>query len=128
MLSFLAAASLAACSSQVPTAADLPHASKGPAKVVPGQAPVVWVSGQSDRVSGSRLTVVTGGGALTVIHRLAEGATRFFVWKDGRYERLDEADAGLIEVGTPLCVESLLDGRTLLALRVFLGAACGPRR
>jgi hypothetical protein len=89
---------------------------------------VVWVSGQSDHVSGSRLTVVTGGGALTVIHRLAEGATRFFVWKDGLYERLDEADAGLIEVGTPLCVESLLDGRTLLALRVFLGAACGPHR
>jgi len=88
---------------------------------------VVWVSGQSEHVSESRLTVVGAGGSRVVIHRLAEGATRFFVRKHGRYERLDETDAGLIEVGTPLCVESLLDGRSLLALRVFIGAACGPR-
>ena len=119
---------LASCASAAPQAADLPHASRGPGKVVPGQAPVVWVSGQSEHVSGSRLTVVGKGGALVVIHRLAEGATKFFVRKDARYERLDEADAALIEVGTPLCVESLLDGRNLLALRIFVGAACGPRR
>jgi len=95
---------------------------------VPGQAPVVWVSGQSERVTGSRLSIVEDGGSPVAIRRLSEGATRFFVMKDGRYERLDETDALLIEVGTPLCVESLLDGRDLLALRVFIGAACGPRR
>jgi len=72
--------------------------------------------------------MVEDGGSRVLIRRLAEGATRFFVMKDGRFERLDEVDAQLIEVGTPLCVESLLDGRELLALRVFIGAACGPRR
>ena len=88
---------------------------------------MVWISGQSANVSGSRLTVIGRGGARAVIHRLAGGATKFFVLHEGRFERMSEDDALLIEVGTPMCVESLLDGRSLLALRVFVGAACGPR-
>ena len=42
-------------------------------------------------------------------------------------EAMPEADALLVKEGTAICVESLLDGRRLLALRVFVGAACGPR-
>jgi hypothetical protein len=87
----------------------------------------VWVSGQSSAVSDSRLTVVEPGGSKAIVHRLSEGATRFFVLNGGRFERMSEADALLVEVGTPMCVESLLDQRRLVALRVFVGAACGPR-
>jgi hypothetical protein len=36
-------------------------------------------------------------------------------------------DIQLIDVGTPVCVESLLDRNHYLAIRVFVGAACGPR-
>jgi hypothetical protein len=118
---------LAACGGSTPVVETLPRPSSGPASVVPGQPPVVWISGQSADVSGSRLTVVGWGGARTVVRRLSRGATKFFVLHEGRFERMVEDDALLIEVGTPMCVESLLDGRSLIALRVFVGAACGPR-
>jgi hypothetical protein len=62
-----------------------------------------------------------------VAHRLAEGTTKFFVLHQGKFESMPESDAELVRKGTPLCVESLLDGRRLVALRVFFGAACGPR-
>jgi len=119
----------AACSDPEPVIARLPHPSIGAATVVPGQAPIVWVSGQSAAVSMTRLTIVESAGSKAVVHRLAEGATKFFV-RDAdtdRFVSMPEADALLVEVGTPMCVESLLDERRMLALRVFVGAACGPR-
>jgi hypothetical protein len=118
---------LAGCSNSTPVVETRPRPSTGVASIVPGQPPVVWVSGQSADVSGSRLTVIARGGSKTLVRRLARGATRFFVLHHGRFERMPEDDALLIEAGTPMCVESLLDGRSLLALRVFVGAACGPR-
>jgi hypothetical protein len=116
-----------ACHGSTPVVETLPRPSVGPASVVPGQPPVVWISGQSVDVTGSRLTVVGRGGSKVVIRRLSRGATKFFVLHAAKFERMAEDDALLIEVGTPICVESLLDGRSLLALRVFVGAACGPR-
>jgi hypothetical protein len=95
--------------------------------VVPSQAPVVWISGQSEDVGLAKLTVVEAGGSRAIVHRLSEGATRFFVLHEGDFEAMPEADALLVQRGTAICVESLLDGRRLLALRVFVGAACGPR-
>jgi hypothetical protein len=123
------AAALSACSDdpKPPPVEQLPHPSTGAPTVVPGQAPVVWVSGQSATVSTAKLTVVETGGSRAVVHRLSEGATRFFVLHTGRFEAMPEADALLVRQGTPMCVESLLDGKRLLALRVFVGAACGPR-
>jgi hypothetical protein len=87
----------------------------------------VWVSGQSAAVSLSRLTIVEGGGSKAIVHRLSEGATKFFVLHEGAFEAMPETDALLVEVGTPMCVESLLDGKRLVALQVYVGAACGPR-
>jgi hypothetical protein len=123
-------ASLTACRKdppKVPAVELLPKPSTGAPSVVPGQAPVVWVSGQAVTVSISKLTVIEGGGSKAIIHRLSEGATRFFVLHSGKFEAMPEAEALLVRAGTPMCVESLLDGRRLLALRVFVGAACGPR-
>jgi hypothetical protein len=43
----------------------------------------------------------------------------------GGRELSDQEVAGL-EAGARACVETLLDGETFLALRVFLSADCGP--
>jgi hypothetical protein len=121
------ASAMAACSDPEPLVARLPRPSTGTEAVVPGQAPVVWVSGQSAAVSTSRLTIVEHAGSKVIVHRLAEGATKFFVLSEGKFVSMPETDALLVEVGTPMCVESLLDERRLVALRVFVGGACGPR-
>jgi hypothetical protein len=125
----VAGAALSACSDdpKEPAVARLPRPSTGAPSVVPGQKPIVWVSGQAVAVSLSKLNVVEGGGSRAIVHRLSEGATRFFVLQAGRFEAMPEADALAVRSGTPLCVESLLDGKRLLALRVFVGSACGPR-
>jgi hypothetical protein len=93
---------------------------------MPGQPPVVWVTAQSEEVADDHLLVVERSGALIRLERLAGDATRFFEQQDGDWVRMPTGDVELIEVGTPVCVESLLDGETFLALRVFVGAACAP--
>ncbi|HEY1331369.1 MAG TPA: hypothetical protein VGH10_07845 [Actinomycetota bacterium] len=56
--------------------------------------------------------------------RLAEGATTFYEAAAGAWQRLDSRAS--VRTGGPVCVETLMDGSNLLALRVFLGATCGP--
>jgi hypothetical protein len=123
----VAVALLAACSHPTPVVEQLPRPSSGLPSIVPGQELLVWVSGQSVAVSPSRITIVESGGSKAVVHRLAEGTTKFFVLHQGRFESMQESDARHVRQGTPICVESLLDVRRLVALRVFFGAACGPR-
>ena len=106
---------------------ELPRPSVGPARPVAGQPPVVWVAGQVEEVSGARVVLVEPDGPRVRLQRLAGGATRFFGFRDGAWQPLEHADIELIEVGTPMCVEVFLDDRAYLALRVFVGAACGPR-
>jgi hypothetical protein len=118
---------LAACSHPTPVVEQLPRPTAGLPSIVPSQEPLVWVSGQSVAVSPSRITMVETGGSKAVVHRLAEGTTKFFVLHEGRFESMAESDARHVRPGTPLCVESLLDVRRLVALKVFFGAACGPR-
>jgi hypothetical protein len=124
----LSAVVLAGCSQPAPPPVEqLPRPSAGVPSVVPSQEPLVWVSGQSVKVSPSRLAIVENGGSKAIVYRLAAGTTKFFVLHQGRFESMPDAEALLVRTGTPICVESLLDGRRLLALRVFVGAACGPR-
>jgi hypothetical protein len=106
---------------------ELPRPSIGPATPVAGQPPVIWVAGQVEEVSGDRVVVVEPEGPRVRLQRLAGGATRFFGLRDGAWRRLQRTDIELIEVGTPMCVEVFLDDPAYLALRVFVGAACGPR-
>jgi hypothetical protein len=108
-------------------AEELAGPSVGPATPVAGQPPVVWVAGQMEEVSGARVVLVEPDGPRVRLQRLAGGATRFFGLQDGGWRRMEHADIELIEAGTPLCVEVFLDDRAYLALRVFVGAACGPR-
>jgi hypothetical protein len=129
LLGFLALIGLtgAACGGDPEVRAEkLAGPSVGPATPVAGQPPVVWVAGQMEEVSGARVVLVEPDGPRVRLQRLAGGATRFFGLRDGAWRRMEHADIELIEAGTPLCVEVFLDDRAYLALRVFVGAACGP--
>lgn len=89
------------------------------------QPPVIWVGGSLDDVAAERMVLREPSGSLITLQRLAEGATKFYrVSGDAWLELAQEAQ---VRAGQPACVETLMDGANLLALRVFLGAACGPR-
>lgn len=92
----------------------------------PGSPPLVWVAGSLIEISASSLEVREGGGPTVRIRRFAEGATRFFQPVPGEWRRLDDAQVEGIEPGRAVCIEALLDGQRLLALRVFLDARCAP--
>jgi hypothetical protein len=63
-------------------------------------------------------------GASVSLRRLGQEATAVYRASGQRWVRLDPKIP--IEAGTEACVETALEGRNLLALRVFLGATCGP--
>jgi hypothetical protein len=92
----------------------------------PGSPPLVWLEGTMEEVSEGSLSVREGQGALVELERAAAGATRVFRLDDERWAELPDQEAGELEGGPRVCVEALLDGGTLLALRVFLDAGCGP--
>jgi hypothetical protein len=93
----------------------------------PGGPPVVWVSGALENVEGSRLTIREGQGQSVELHRLAAGSSRFLRVSDGRWQELSEEETADVRPGERVCAETLLDGTTFVALRVFVGASgCGP--
>jgi len=92
--------------------------------LAPSEPPLIWIGGTLSDVTSGRLQIRDSLGSLIVVRRLGAGATAFFRVSAGRWQRLSET-AG-IERGGLVCAETLMDGANLLALRVFLGAACGP--
>jgi hypothetical protein len=126
-LALMVVLALPSCSGTHLRLAHLPTPSIGPATTVPDQPPVVWVSGQTATVTPHRINLVEQPGSRLSIRRLAEGATKFFRQDSDRWVLMAPDDVELIDVGTPVCVESLLDRNHYLAIRVFVGAACGPR-
>ena len=71
-----------------------------------------------------RLELKEPFGSVVTLRLLGGNASAFFHVAGGAWQPADrKADA---TVGTTACVETLMNGRTLLALRVFLGADCGP--
>lgn len=92
----------------------------------PGDPPVVWLDGTLAEVTDSQLSVQEGRGPSILVERFAAGATSFLRLDGDRWLELTEAEAETVQPGQQACVEALLDGRTFLALRVFLGADCGP--
>jgi len=63
-------------------------------------------------------------GSAVTLRRLGKEATAFYEPSGGNWIRL--APQAAVVTGGDACVEAALDGTNLLALRVFLGAACGP--
>ena len=116
----------AACGETPPTPREtVPPAS--PNEPGPGDPPVVWLSGTLEDVQEGRLALREGGrGPRVELQRLAQGATAFYLLRDGSWEELAPEEVELLEVGQRVCVEALLDESAFLALRVFLGAGCGP--
>jgi hypothetical protein len=92
----------------------------------PGSPPLVWLEGTMEEVSEGSLSVREGQGAVVELERAAAGATRVFRLEDQGWAKLPDHEAAGVEAGQQVCVEALLDGGTLLALRVFLEAGCGP--
>jgi hypothetical protein len=125
---FVTAASLASCTRtrvvvrQVGRLPPVPTSDgRGP---VANEPPVIWIGGTLSQVDTDRLQVRDSLGTLITVRRLGAGATAFFSVSGAQWRRL--ADTAAIEPGGLACVETLMDGLNLLALRVFLGASCGP--
>jgi len=92
--------------------------------LAPSEPPLVWIGGTLFEVAVGRLQIRDSLGSLITVRRLGAGATAFFKVSANRWERL--SDAAEIRTGGHVCVQTLMDGSNLLALRVFLGATCGP--
>jgi len=94
-----------------------------------GDPPVVWIAGILEGLEPGQLAIREGSkgqGPRILLERLAEGATDFYQLEAEGWRELSPEEVNLIEVGDRACVEALLDGRTFLALRVFLDSSCGP--
>jgi hypothetical protein len=84
----------------------------------------VWVGGDLTALKADRLELKEAFGSVVTLRRLGGNATSFLHVQEGTWQPADpRRDA---PAGTKVCVETLMDGQTLLALRVFLGADCGP--
>ncbi len=86
--------------------------------------PVVWLGGTIDRVDDQQVRLAEDDGSVVSLQRLGHGATRFYRVKDGSWVEL--AEQAQVDRGPRACVETLMDGTNLVAIRVFLGAGCGP--
>jgi hypothetical protein len=85
---------------------------------------VTWVGGTLTDVTETQLVLQQPAGSVVTLRRLAGEATSFFRLSGSEWQRL--APQAQVPAGRTACVETLLDRQTLLALRVFLGAGCGP--
>jgi hypothetical protein len=92
----------------------------------PQDPPVVWLEGVIEEVEASQMMLQEGDGPTVTIRRFGEGATDFLRLADERWRQLAESEVEGLPPGQQACVETLLDGRTFFALRVFLGARCAP--
>jgi hypothetical protein len=92
----------------------------------PGDPPVVWLDGTLERIGESELLVRVGRGPQIPVERFAAGATRFLRLDGARWVELAPEEIDAVGTGGRACLETLLDGRTFLAIRVFLSAGCGP--
>jgi hypothetical protein len=109
----------------IPTGTPIPALPPTPRQSLgPNQPPVIWVGGELTDVGEDHLEILEASGSVVQIRRLGSGATSFFEIVEGRWARLPEGAAPAR--GEEACVETLLDGTNMLALRVFVGARCGP--
>ncbi len=90
----------------------------------PSQPPLIWLGGTLTAVTADHLEITEAFGSVVRLARLGDGATAFFQVQAGAWHRLDATTP--IGTGAAVCAETLMDGTNLLALRVFLGAECGP--
>jgi hypothetical protein len=85
---------------------------------------VTWLSGTIQDATTQAFRLRQGDGALVTVQRLAGSGTKLFRVSGSTWEQL--ASGSTVRNGQSACIETLLDGSNLVALRVFLGAGCGP--
>jgi len=83
----------------------------------------VWISGTIGEGDASHLAIIEPYGSTVNVQVLGAGATTFHAAEAGAWVTVDPGQAS---PGQPACIEALLTERTVLAVRVFLGAQCGP--
>lgn len=83
----------------------------------------MWIGGKVTGLKVDRLELKEAFGSVVTLRLLGGNASAFFRVSGGAWLRAPRTEA---TAGTKACVETLMNGRTLLALRVFLGADCGP--
>jgi hypothetical protein len=88
------------------------------------EPPVIWLGGILRDVTVDHLLLQEDSGSVATLQRLAEGATGFYRVAGSSWAKL--APSAQIPAGQRACIETLMDGTNLLAIRVFLGAGCGP--
>jgi hypothetical protein len=126
----IAAALLAVACTNPPPPAAAPSTGEPPVppahatSVAPGEPPRVWIAGTLTDVTDSRIDVREPSGQDVTLQRLAAGTTSFYRISNGAWAKL--APQAQVPAGETACTEALLAGTNLLALRVFLGAGCGP--
>jgi hypothetical protein len=121
----LACVLLGACSKGSGNPARVPPAPPTPKqRLDPSAPPVVYIGGTLTDVAADRVEVREPSGRVLAMQRLAQGSTAFFRVSGNAWVQL--ATEAEVPTGQPACVETLMDGSNLLALRVFLGADCGP--
>lgn len=91
----------------------------------PGDPPVVWLDGTLESIAQAEMALRVGQGPRVPIERFAAGATAFLLRDGDGWRELSGEETGELG-GRQACVETLLDGGTFLAIRVFLDAECGP--
>lgn len=84
---------------------------------------MIWVGGIVTDVTDQQLVLKEALGPRVALKRLGQDATAFFRAAGDAWER---RNGSVVGNGDQVCVETLLDGANLLALRVFMGADCGP--
>jgi hypothetical protein len=84
---------------------------------------VVWVGGALISVDQTEIQVQEEVGSRVTVALLGANATTFYRAAGGAWASVPMPAAG---TGQPACVEALFARPSLLALRVFLGASCGP--
>lgn len=85
---------------------------------------MIWVAGTLDDVASDSLRITEPAGSEVKLRRLAGTATAFYRVSGDSWHKLGSKEK--VDTGQDVCVETLADGSTLLALRVFLGSGCGP--
>jgi len=90
----------------------------------PNQPPIVWIGGKLTELKPDRLELKEPFGSVVTVRLLGRYASAFFRVSGGAWKPANPR--AYATAGTKACIETLMNGGTLLALRVFLGADCGP--
>jgi hypothetical protein len=89
-----------------------------------GSPPVVWLGGTLESIANDHIVLKQGDGSEASLQRLADSATKFLHVSGDAWKQFvpPAGDAN----SRRACIETLMDGTNLVAIRVFVDVGCGP--